>query len=117
MPAVATCRSARQRRSVDELEVVRPNGRGRAPCVVDQPRSDDLQTRRVKRIESGNRFVGDDCEQHLHRSNGVRVCRQGHAEGCGIAAGVGFRFQSVRQAIVIDEHKIEATPFEIGDRP
>ena len=34
-----------------------------------------------------------------------------------IAPRVNLRFQPVRQAVVVDEDQIEATPFEIGDRP
>jgi hypothetical protein len=43
-------RGAPLRQSVDELEVVRLDGGGRAPCVVNQSRCDKFQVRRMKRV-------------------------------------------------------------------
>src|SRR3984957_20315242 len=64
---IARPRSTIQHSLVDELEIVRPDRCRRAPCVVDQSRSDEFQVRRGKRIESGNGLVGGDREEHLMR--------------------------------------------------
>ena len=105
------------RLSVDELEVVRLHGRGRAPRVVNQPRCDEFQVRGTERVERRNGFVRDDGEQHLHRSHGARVGRQRDAEGRRIAARVDLCFQLMHEAVVVDEDQIDTTPFQIRDRP
>ena len=51
----------------DKLEIVRLDGRGSRPHVVDQPRSDEFQIRGTEHVEAGNGLLGDDGEQHLHR--------------------------------------------------
>jgi hypothetical protein len=44
----------RVRSSVDELEVVRLDGCGRAPCFVNQSRSDEFQVCRVQSVKGRN---------------------------------------------------------------
>src|SRR6185312_10970848 len=58
--------------SVDKLEVVCLHRRRRLSGIVHQPGRDEFQIRGTKRVERWNWLVGDDGEQHLHRS--YRAC-------------------------------------------